>query len=56
MTKSDEVYSDLISQIVDLVDMILNPIKGDVSDSQLNTGGGGGGFFGHPPEINERAL
>ena len=32
--------------------MHLNPVKGDVSDSHLNAGGGG---FDHPLEINEGA-
>ena len=31
---------------------IFNPVKGDVSDSHLNAGGGG---FDHPLEINEGA-
>ena len=33
--------------------IFINPIKGDVSDSQLNAGGG---HFDHSPEINERVL
>ena len=32
----------------------VNPIIGDVSDSELIAWGGG--HFGHPPEINERVL
>ena len=32
--------------------IFINPIKGDVSDSQLNAGGG---LFGPPPVINEGA-
>ena len=40
----------LKDEISENVTTYINPIKGDVSDSHLNAGGG---FFDHPLEINE---
>ena len=48
-------FDNDVSVVVDATQFAakLNPIKGDVLDSQLNVGGRG--HFGHPPGIKERA-